>query len=132
MSGDLFDKPVAQGGMAISRYKASGLLAVAIVVCLLIFPQRAARSTATKPLTGWTSWWGRLSVAGFQGQESGPGIGTWFSKQFRMPRQVVRGLVTEQIVDLSTESIHLLLQFGDGAFKLGDAVFLTGVVARIA
>ena len=45
VSGDLFDKPVAQGGMAISRYTASGVLAVAIVVCVLIFPQRAARST---------------------------------------------------------------------------------------
>jgi uncharacterized membrane-anchored protein len=45
VSGDLFDKPVAQGGMAISRYTASGVLAVAIVVCILIFPQRAAKST---------------------------------------------------------------------------------------
>jgi uncharacterized membrane-anchored protein len=45
VSGDLFDKPVAQGGMAISWYTALGLLAVSIVVCLLIFPQRAARST---------------------------------------------------------------------------------------
>jgi uncharacterized membrane-anchored protein len=45
VSGDLFDKPVAQGGMAISRYTASGVLAVAVVVCVLIFPQRAAKST---------------------------------------------------------------------------------------
>ena len=43
VSGDLFDKPVAQGGMAISRYTASGVLAAAIVLCILIFPQRAAR-----------------------------------------------------------------------------------------
>jgi uncharacterized membrane-anchored protein len=42
VSGDLFDKPLAQGGMAISRYTASGVLALSIVVCLLIFPQRAA------------------------------------------------------------------------------------------
>jgi uncharacterized membrane-anchored protein len=42
VSGDVFDKPVAQGGMAISRYTASGVLAVAIVACILIFPQRAA------------------------------------------------------------------------------------------
>jgi uncharacterized membrane-anchored protein len=43
VSGDLFDKPVAQGGMAISRYTASGVLAAAVVVCILIFPQRAAK-----------------------------------------------------------------------------------------
>jgi uncharacterized membrane-anchored protein len=42
VSGDLFDKPVAQGGMAISRYTASGVLAAAIVLCILIFPQRPA------------------------------------------------------------------------------------------
>jgi uncharacterized membrane-anchored protein len=45
VSGDLFDKPVAQGGMAISRYTASGVLAAAIVLCILIFPQRAARQS---------------------------------------------------------------------------------------
>jgi uncharacterized membrane-anchored protein len=43
VSGDLFDKPVAQGGMAISRYTASAVLAAAILVCVLVFPQRAAR-----------------------------------------------------------------------------------------
>jgi len=42
VSGDLFDKPVAQGGMAISRYTASGVLAAAILICILIFPQRPA------------------------------------------------------------------------------------------
>jgi uncharacterized membrane-anchored protein len=42
VSGDVFDKPVAQGGMAISRYMASGMLGMAIVACILIFPQRAA------------------------------------------------------------------------------------------
>ena len=42
VSGDLFDKPVAQGGFAISRYTASGVLAAAIVICVLIFPHRAA------------------------------------------------------------------------------------------
>lgn len=42
VSGDLFDKPIAQGGMAISRYTASGVLAAAIILCVLIFPQRAA------------------------------------------------------------------------------------------
>jgi uncharacterized membrane-anchored protein len=43
VSGDLFDKPVAQGGMAISRYTASGVLAAAILICILVFPHRAAR-----------------------------------------------------------------------------------------
>jgi uncharacterized membrane-anchored protein len=43
VSGDLFDKPVAQGGMAISRYTASAVLAGAIILCILIFPHRAAR-----------------------------------------------------------------------------------------
>jgi hypothetical protein len=38
----LFDKPVAQGGMAISRYTASGVLALAILICVLVFPQRPA------------------------------------------------------------------------------------------
>jgi uncharacterized membrane-anchored protein len=42
VSGDLFDKPTAQGGFAISRYTASAVLAIAIVICLLVFPQRAA------------------------------------------------------------------------------------------
>jgi uncharacterized membrane-anchored protein len=43
VSGDLFDKPAGQGGLAISRYTASGVLLAAIVLCILIFPQRAAR-----------------------------------------------------------------------------------------
>src|SRR5580698_10338554 len=42
VSGDLFDKPVAQGGFAISRYTASGVLAAAIILCVFFFPQRAA------------------------------------------------------------------------------------------
>jgi uncharacterized membrane-anchored protein len=45
VSGDLFDKPVAQGGMAISRYTASAALAAAILVCILVFTQRAAEKT---------------------------------------------------------------------------------------
>jgi uncharacterized membrane-anchored protein len=42
VSGDLFDKPVAQGGFAVSRYTASAILAAAIVICLFVFPQRPA------------------------------------------------------------------------------------------
>jgi len=45
VSGDLFDKPVAQGGMAISRYTASGVLAATILICILVFPQHAAKSS---------------------------------------------------------------------------------------
>ena len=41
--GDLLDKPVADGGLAISRFYASAILAGLIVACVLIFPQRAGR-----------------------------------------------------------------------------------------
>jgi uncharacterized membrane-anchored protein len=41
--GDFLDKPVAHGGLALSRVYASGLLAVFIVACILILPQRAGR-----------------------------------------------------------------------------------------
>jgi uncharacterized membrane-anchored protein len=43
--GDLLDKPVSQGGLALSRFAASGTLILFIVACLLIFrhwPARAA------------------------------------------------------------------------------------------
>src|SRR5476651_2096489 len=39
--GDLLDKPIADGGFAISRYYASAILAAVIVACILILPQRA-------------------------------------------------------------------------------------------
>ncbi len=38
--GDLFDKPVAQGGFNISRPLASAVLAGALLLCILLFPQR--------------------------------------------------------------------------------------------
>jgi uncharacterized membrane-anchored protein len=44
--GDFFDKPVSQGGLSMSRYSASIALVVFIVVCILIFEQRAAKKTA--------------------------------------------------------------------------------------
>jgi uncharacterized membrane-anchored protein len=50
--GDFLDKPVAQGGMALSRPLASALLAVFIIVCVLVLPQRAGTHPAagdTKP-----------------------------------------------------------------------------------
>ena len=43
--GDFLDKPVANGGLALSRYSASFALLAFIVVCILVFPQRAARRT---------------------------------------------------------------------------------------
>jgi uncharacterized membrane-anchored protein len=41
--GDLLDKPLADGGFAISRFWASGLLAAVIVALILLLPQRAGR-----------------------------------------------------------------------------------------
>ena len=41
--GDFFDKPLSSGGLALSRYSASAILVVAIAICILVFPQRAAR-----------------------------------------------------------------------------------------
>ena len=40
--GDFLDKPVAKGGLELSRYSASAALLVFIVACILLFPQRAA------------------------------------------------------------------------------------------
>lgn len=42
--GDLLDKPLDAGGLALSRYSASAVLLAAMVVCILVFPQRAASS----------------------------------------------------------------------------------------
>lgn len=41
--GDLLDKPVDHGGMAIDRFHASGILAIAIILCILLFPQKAGQ-----------------------------------------------------------------------------------------
>jgi uncharacterized membrane-anchored protein len=40
--GDLLDKPIEKGGFAFSRPLASALLLGAMVLCLVVFPQRAA------------------------------------------------------------------------------------------
>jgi uncharacterized membrane-anchored protein len=40
--GDLLDKPIASGGIAISRYVASAVLLVFMAACLIIFRQNAA------------------------------------------------------------------------------------------
>src|SRR5580704_11964093 len=39
--GDFLDKPVNEGGLALSRPLASAAIAIFIVVCLLVLPQRA-------------------------------------------------------------------------------------------
>lgn len=41
--GDVLDKPVSHGGLAISRPVISGALAIVIGLCILILPQRAGR-----------------------------------------------------------------------------------------
>jgi uncharacterized membrane-anchored protein len=41
--GDFLDKPLADGGLAMGRFAASGVIAVFIIACILIIPQRAGR-----------------------------------------------------------------------------------------
>jgi uncharacterized membrane-anchored protein len=50
--GDLLDKPVSQGGLAFSRPLASIVLAIFIVGCILLLPQRAADHPGVKPAAG--------------------------------------------------------------------------------
>jgi hypothetical protein len=40
--GDFLDKPVAKGGLALSRYSASAVLLVGIALLIFLLPQRAA------------------------------------------------------------------------------------------
>ena len=42
--GDFLDKPVSDGGLALSRPLASAVIGAFIVACLLLLPQRAART----------------------------------------------------------------------------------------
>lgn len=44
--GDLLDKPVSSGGLALSRYSASATLIIVIIACILIFPQRAGKTAS--------------------------------------------------------------------------------------
>jgi uncharacterized membrane-anchored protein len=41
--GDLLDKPVNHGGLALGRFEASAVLAAGIVVCIMLIPQRAGQ-----------------------------------------------------------------------------------------
>jgi uncharacterized membrane-anchored protein len=44
--GDFLDKPLDHGGLALSRYTASMFLAAAIVVLVLVLPQRSGQHPA--------------------------------------------------------------------------------------
>ena len=46
--GDLLDKPVSHGGLALDRFEASAVLAAFIVLALLAFPQRAGAHPGAK------------------------------------------------------------------------------------
>jgi uncharacterized membrane-anchored protein len=50
--GDFVDKPVADGGLALSRPLASAVIAAVIVVLLIILPQRAGRHPERQPTSG--------------------------------------------------------------------------------
>lgn len=41
--GDFLDKPVSDGGLALSRPLASAMIAAFIIICVLVLPQRAGR-----------------------------------------------------------------------------------------
>jgi uncharacterized membrane-anchored protein len=41
--GDLLDKPMNHGGLALGRFEASAVLAAGIVVCILLIPQRTGQ-----------------------------------------------------------------------------------------
>lgn len=43
--GDFLDKPAAQGGLEFSRYTATGVLLLVIVILILTLPQRAAQKS---------------------------------------------------------------------------------------
>ena len=42
--GDFLDKPVSEGGLALSRYSASAALFIFILVAILLFKPRAAKA----------------------------------------------------------------------------------------
>jgi uncharacterized membrane-anchored protein len=46
--GDLLDKPLDNGGLAVSRYYASAILAAVIIACIFCLPQRAGKHPGAK------------------------------------------------------------------------------------
>jgi uncharacterized membrane-anchored protein len=47
--GDFLDKPVSDGGLALSRPIASAVIGVFIIVCILVLPQRAGQHPGRAP-----------------------------------------------------------------------------------
>lgn len=45
--GDFFDKPFSEGGVNVSRPLATAIIAAAMIVCILVFPQRAGEHPGT-------------------------------------------------------------------------------------
>jgi uncharacterized membrane-anchored protein len=48
--GDLLDKPLSDGGLAISRFYASAILAAIIIACVALLPQRAGAHPGKTPV----------------------------------------------------------------------------------
>ena len=46
--GDFLDKPVSHGGLNLSRYSSSAAIAGLMVICILVFPQRAGQHPGAK------------------------------------------------------------------------------------
>jgi uncharacterized membrane-anchored protein len=46
--GDLLTKPQTDGGLALSRYTSSSAIAAFMIVCILVFPQRAGKHPGAK------------------------------------------------------------------------------------
>ena len=42
--GDFLDKPTSAGGLALSRYSASAVLLIFIIICVLVFENKAAEN----------------------------------------------------------------------------------------
>jgi uncharacterized membrane-anchored protein len=47
--GDLLTKPIADGGLNLSRYMSSAAIAAFMLICIFIFPQRAGEHPGAKP-----------------------------------------------------------------------------------
>jgi uncharacterized membrane-anchored protein len=45
--GDFLDKPHASGGLELSRYNASAVIAVIVVLMIVLFPQKAEKADPT-------------------------------------------------------------------------------------
>jgi uncharacterized membrane-anchored protein len=50
--GDLLDKPVSDGGLALGRFEASAVLAAFIIACILLLPQRAGQHPGATETAG--------------------------------------------------------------------------------